>query len=296
MRLPKIFYQIEGSDKLIETNIIQVLRGGIYYITISMRKLVGFISKFEDLKLYFNRIYTLQIGFNSPNRVRVFKGQVLKHKVYFILETCPRNIEVTLLSCKYKDFSVIFRLISQQITTTTECLMITAVSCNTELQVMLYYFHQNYERMDKLAEEKRKTANILVPHDNYQDTMGSDMVAFYDVSMMNEYYNCKSKCPSAASAKCVNGGFPNPNQCSVCICPSGYGGNLCNQRVGTNIQELKTILCNNCLQPPGCGSTLNASSTFKTLSDTLGDGSARPKDSFTICALNVVYLHISEKK
>uniref|UniRef100_A0A1I7WQ44 Peptidase M12A domain-containing protein n=1 Tax=Heterorhabditis bacteriophora TaxID=37862 RepID=A0A1I7WQ44_HETBA len=129
---------------------------------------------------------------------------------------------------------------------------------------------------------------MVAKDDNYQDTMGSDMVAFYDVSMMNEYYNCKSKCPSAASAKCVNGGFPNPNQCSVCICPSGYGGNLCNQR------------------PPGCGSTLNASSTFKTLSDTLGDGSARPKDSFTICnywiqvaiclALNVVYLHISEKK
>lgn len=26
---------------------------------------------------------------------------------------------------------------------------------------------------------------------DYQETMGSDMVAFYDVSMMNEHYNCK---------------------------------------------------------------------------------------------------------
>lgn len=25
----------------------------------------------------------------------------------------------------------------------------------------------------------------------YQDTMGSDMVSFYDISMMNEHYQCK---------------------------------------------------------------------------------------------------------
>ncbi|VDM86025.1 unnamed protein product [Strongylus vulgaris] len=27
----------------------------------------------------------------------------------------------------------------------------------------------------------------------YQETMGSDIVGFYDVSMMNEHYNCKGK-------------------------------------------------------------------------------------------------------
>ncbi|PIO64174.1 astacin [Teladorsagia circumcincta] len=31
--------------------------------------------------------------------------------------------------------------------------------------------------------------------DNYQETMGSDIVGFYDVSMMNEHYDCKGQYP-----------------------------------------------------------------------------------------------------
>ncbi|PIO58047.1 hypothetical protein TELCIR_20527 [Teladorsagia circumcincta] len=48
------------------------------------------------------------------------------------------------------------------------------------------------------------------------------------------------------SARCegipneCNDGFPHPRNCSRCICPSGYGGQFCNER------------------PPGCGQELEA--------------------------------------
>uniref|UniRef100_A0A1I7WQ65 Astacin domain-containing protein n=1 Tax=Heterorhabditis bacteriophora TaxID=37862 RepID=A0A1I7WQ65_HETBA len=111
----------------------------------------------------------------------------------------------------------------------------------------------------------RATQPTMIARDsNYQDTMGSSIVSFNDVSMMNEHYKCKSRCPVSSSARCLNGGFPHPRSCSRCICPSGYGGNLCNKR------------------PPGCGSTANATSVFQQLKSTV----AKPRDSeedFTAC-------------
>ncbi|PAV69227.1 hypothetical protein WR25_01567 [Diploscapter pachys] len=88
-------------------------------------------------------------------------------------------------------------------------------------------------------------------------TLGSDMVAFYDVSMMNEHYMCKSLCSSITSAQCQNGGFPNPRNCQVCICPSMFGGSLCNRR------------------PDDCGADLIATADWQWLNDTIGDGQQR---------------------
>lgn len=99
----------------------------------------------------------------------------------------------------------------------------------------------------------------------YQDTMGSDFVGFYDISMMNEHYKCKELCPAATSAKCTNGGFPNPRSCASCICPSGFGGALCDQR------------------PPGCGENLNATATWQSFSSTIGDGLPTLRDNHTMC-------------
>ncbi|KIH63552.1 astacin [Ancylostoma duodenale] len=64
---------------------------------------------------------------------------------------------------------------------------------------------------------------------NYKTTMGSPMISFMDLSMINEHYRCKETCESGSSASCVNGGFPHPRDCSKCICPSGYGGRLCDE-------------------------------------------------------------------
>lgn len=108
----------------------------------------------------------------------------------------------------------------------------------------------------------------MVPTDIYYTaTMGSPFISFYDILMLNMHYNCTDKCKRESSAKCKNGGFPHPRNCSECICPSGYGGMLCNKR------------------PSGCGKELKALPTTRTLKDTLGSQSYgdETRDEFEKC-------------
>ncbi|VDO90288.1 unnamed protein product [Heligmosomoides polygyrus] len=108
----------------------------------------------------------------------------------------------------------------------------------------------------------------MVPNDpNYAETMGSPFISFYDMLMLNMHYNCTDKCKAESSAECKNGGFPHPRNCNKCICPSGYGGRLCNER------------------PPGCGKELEALPTAQTLEDTVGSRSSmeEPRDDFEKC-------------
>ncbi|WKY02380.1 hypothetical protein Q1695_015991 [Nippostrongylus brasiliensis] len=95
----------------------------------------------------------------------------------------------------------------------------------------------------------------MVPFDvKYQETLGSPFISFIELSMLNEHYGCKKRCERTGAAVCKNGGFPHPRDCYKCICPSGYGGPLCDRR------------------PDGCGSTLQAKSEWQTLTDTVGFG------------------------
>ncbi|KAJ1364370.1 Astacin (Peptidase M12A) [Parelaphostrongylus tenuis] len=72
----------------------------------------------------------------------------------------------------------------------------------------------------------------MVPRDmKYLQTLGSRMISFYEKLMINLHYGCLDRCKEKSSAACQNGGFPHPRDCSKCICPSGYGGRLCNERV-----------------------------------------------------------------
>ncbi|CAI2353801.1 unnamed protein product [Caenorhabditis sp. 36 PRJEB53466] len=57
----------------------------------------------------------------------------------------------------------------------------------------------------------------------YQKTMGIRKVSFYDITNINTRYACSC----SANLTCKNGGYTNPANCSECICPSGYGGVLC---------------------------------------------------------------------
>ncbi|XGW17468.1 hypothetical protein V3C99_002233 [Haemonchus contortus] len=78
-----------------------------------------------------------------------------------------------------------------------------------------------------------------------------------------DYENCAGK----RSAQCKMGGFPNPNDCSKCVCPGGYAGDLCTER-----------------PDEGCGSKLDATEEWKTLTDVLGDYSVRqPLEDFKKC-------------
>ncbi|CAJ0593561.1 unnamed protein product [Cylicocyclus nassatus] len=58
--------------------------------------------------------------------------------------------------------------------------------------------------------------------------------------------------PVYERGNCENGGYPNPKDCSKCVCPSGYGGRLCNER------------------PAGAGKVLQANSNVQILKDTIG--------------------------
>ncbi|KIH54284.1 hypothetical protein ANCDUO_15572 [Ancylostoma duodenale] len=72
----------------------------------------------------------------------------------------------------------------------------------------------------------------MIPKDkDYHRTMGSAPISFTDLAVVNEHYKCGELCDPKTSAKCTRDGFPNPNNCSTCVCPSGYGGQLCDQQV-----------------------------------------------------------------
>ncbi|CAJ0595932.1 unnamed protein product [Cylicocyclus nassatus] len=110
----------------------------------------------------------------------------------------------------------------------------------------------------------------MIPNDkNYLHSMGSPFMSFYDILLMNTHYGCLEKCKSVSSAaKCKNGGYPNPRDCSKCICPRGYGGVLCNERP----------------QASSCGRTetaLNKKKEFKLAA--LGSAYTTVQDDFMEC-------------
>ncbi|RCN34219.1 shTK domain protein [Ancylostoma caninum] len=108
----------------------------------------------------------------------------------------------------------------------------------------------------------------MVPHDpKYVETLGSPIISFYELLMINKHYDCTKNCDPATSAQCKMGGFPHPRDCTRCICPSGYGGKLCDQK------------------PAGCGSIYQATNQYQTLHDEIGDKRAgqRPREDMDFC-------------
>ncbi|ETN74326.1 shTK domain protein [Necator americanus] len=73
---------------------------------------------------------------------------------------------------------------------------------------------------------------VMVPkQQNYEQTIGSPMISLIDLQIVNKLYNCDENCKDITT-NCENGGFPHPQNCSKCICPGGYDGDLCNEMVG----------------------------------------------------------------
>ncbi|KAK6022068.1 astacin [Ostertagia ostertagi] len=100
----------------------------------------------------------------------------------------------------------------------------------------------------------------------YQRTMGSRTISFYDIRLLNKQYQCNACAGIGVTGKCKNAGVPNPKNCNACICPSGYGGVLCNQRKA------------------GCGGPLAASTAWKSRSITLGNATITTiRDTYTTC-------------
>ncbi|EYC11718.1 hypothetical protein Y032_0050g2062 [Ancylostoma ceylanicum] len=103
--------------------------------------------------------------------------------------------------------------------------------------IMHYAFTDEYPPLI-LKDEKYRNSN----------TAGSHLISFTDLCLVNKHFRCDEKCPPEKSANCTNHGFPNPNNCSTCVCPGGYGGRLCDER------------------PKGCGSIYNATKDWKKIS------------------------------
>ncbi|KAE9420785.1 hypothetical protein Angca_003973, partial [Angiostrongylus cantonensis] len=68
---------------------------------------------------------------------------------------------------------------------------------------------------------------IIARDSRHQNTMGSELIAFIDIFVINQHYGCNAKCDMPASAKCVHGEFPHPRNCYLCTCQGGYSGILC---------------------------------------------------------------------
>ncbi|XGW10767.1 hypothetical protein V3C99_012345 [Haemonchus contortus] len=64
---------------------------------------------------------------------------------------------------------------------------------------------------------------------DYVGTMGSmDEPSFLDVQIINRHYQCYDACNTTESKpRCLNGGYVNPRNCSICKCPTGFGGDVC---------------------------------------------------------------------
>nr|AAN11401.1 metalloprotease 1 precursor [Ancylostoma ceylanicum] len=108
----------------------------------------------------------------------------------------------------------------------------------------------------------------MVPFDpKYVETLGSPIISFYELLMINKPYECTKNCDPNTSAQCKMGGFPHPRDCGRCICPSGYGGQLCDQK------------------PSGCGSILQATAQYQNLHDKRGNEAAgqRPREDMDFC-------------
>uniref|UniRef100_A0A914VIE0 Zinc metalloproteinase n=1 Tax=Plectus sambesii TaxID=2011161 RepID=A0A914VIE0_9BILA len=68
---------------------------------------------------------------------------------------------------------------------------------------------------------------LVAKNELFQQTMGQRTApSFFDVYQANRHYKCLDKC-SATITNCHNGGYPNPKNCNKCICPIGFGGDLC---------------------------------------------------------------------
>ncbi|PIO57339.1 hypothetical protein TELCIR_21254, partial [Teladorsagia circumcincta] len=65
---------------------------------------------------------------------------------------------------------------------------------------------------------------------NYKYTLGSPFVSFVDLLMVNKLYGCEKSCDLVKAVHCDMEGFPNPRNCSKCVCPSGYGGDRCTEK------------------------------------------------------------------
>ena len=74
------------------------------------------------------------------------------------------------------------------------------------------------------------------------------VVTFLDAKRINLHYNCLAQsCSGRGLARaCANGGYQDPNDCAKCTCPTGFGGDFCQEPTPS-------------AGSPSCGGTISVS-------------------------------------
>ncbi|CAL2051726.1 unnamed protein product [Caenorhabditis brenneri] len=94
------------------------------------------------------------------------------------------------------------------------------------------YDHGSVMHYSRNAFSMNNKDSIQTVDPNFQSTIGQDVgPSFADVKKLNFAY-CNATCLNTLN--CTRGGYINPNDCSVCKCPVGFEGKLC-EKVAVNI-------------------------------------------------------------
>uniref|UniRef100_A0A0K0DV45 Metalloendopeptidase n=2 Tax=Strongyloides stercoralis TaxID=6248 RepID=A0A0K0DV45_STRER len=104
----------------------------------------------------------------------------------------------------------------------------------------LRYDYGSIMHNGKYYVSKNGKMTIVPKNKLYFNTIGQiSQLGFNDMKTLNMYY-CSSKCPKKLN--CLNGGYTNPKNCSVCKCPRFFTGILCGQVFQYNDNCGNTIL------------------------------------------------------
>ncbi|CAL2044855.1 unnamed protein product [Caenorhabditis brenneri] len=76
-----------------------------------------------------------------------------------------------------------------------------------------------------------RTERRFPKNPEYNYTMGSLRVGFYDMILLNQYYKCNCE-KHPVKLDCKNGGYQNPANCDECTCTDGFKGRTCDELDG----------------------------------------------------------------
>src|SRR4051812_36211745 len=76
------------------------------------------------------------------------------------------------------------------------------------------------KKMNSQAASSRGKKSITPKDELMVNTLDQrESLSFYDTKTINDIY-CANACANSKT-KCENGGYPHPNSCNTCACPSG---------------------------------------------------------------------------
>ncbi|CEF69892.1 Astacin-like metalloendopeptidase [Strongyloides ratti] len=109
----------------------------------------------------------------------------------------------------------------------------------------------HYSRFNGHISGKKNKFTMKAKNKHYTMSIGQNRYfSFLDTKLLNKRY-CKDKCKNEEKITCYHGGYPNPNNCKICKCPTFYKPPFC--------KFVKK-------SPQKCGNKINlASKNYQTL-------------------------------